>query len=220
VRVGQTEQKQLTVTNTGSADLVTGVVGSTDPLAAPFSIANNTCSNRTLAPNASCTLRVRLSGTSQGLKTDTFNIPSNDPDTPNLTVSVTGTVVQKVGVQPIQGIATTTATCTNQNTGQSVPITLSGATSLNCETAGLTAAPGNVVIVQINGTRSAGSVVGGTVRSMGLNQVTCQNVTTGQSRTFDPSPPGPTPRNWNCLGGGWTATNGQSVRMTVRGAAD
>lgn len=221
VRLGQVEQKQLTVTNTGFSNLTTGVVGNTNPLAAPFSIGNNTCNNRTLAPNASCTLNVRLQGTTQGAKTDSFNIPSNDPDTPNLTVSVQGTVVQKVGVQPIQGIATTSATCTNQNTGQSVNITLSGATSLNCENAGLSpVAPGNVIVVQINGTRSNGNVVGGTTRSMGLNQVTCQNVTTGQSRTFDPAPPGPTPRNWNCLGGGWSATNGQQVSMTMRGAAD
>jgi hypothetical protein len=221
VRVGQTEQKQLTVTNTGFANLVTGVVGNTDPLAAPFSIAGNTCNNRTLAPNASCTLNVRLQGTAQGTKNDSFNIPSNDPDAPNLTVATTGVVVQKVGVQPITGVATTTATCTNQTTGQTVNITLSGATSLNCETAGLSPlAPGSVVVIQINGTRSTGSVVGGTVRSMGLTQVTCQNLTTGQNRTFDPAPPGPTPRNWNCLGGGWSATNGQSVRMTVRGAAD
>ena len=220
VRVGQIEQKQLTVTDTGFSTLTTGVVGNSDPIAAPFAIANNSCNNRSLAPNASCTLNVRLQGTTQGAKADSFNIPSNDPDTPNLIVTVQGTVVQKVGVQPIQGIATTTATCTNQNTGQSVPITLSGATSLNCENAGLTAAPGNVVIIQIDGTRSSGSVVGGTTRSMGLNQVTCQNLTTGQNRTFDPAPPGPTPRNWNCLGGGWSATNGQQVRMTMRGAAD
>jgi hypothetical protein len=220
VRMGQTEQQTLTVTNTGIANLMTGVVGNTDPLAPPFAISNNTCNNRNLAPSATCTLKVRLSGTSQGAKSDSFNIPSNDPDTPSLTVSVSGTVVQKLGVASIAGIATTTAVCTNQNTGQNVNITLSGATSLNCETAGLTAAPGNTVIVQINGTRSSGSKVGGVVKSMGLTLVQCQNLTTGQNRNFDPAPPGPNPRNWNCLGGGWTATNGQSVRMTVRGAAD
>jgi hypothetical protein len=136
-------------------------------------------------------------------------------------VNVTGTVVQKVGVDPIQGITSTTAQCTNQTTGQSVGITLSGATSLDCENAGLSpVSPGNTIIIQINGTRSTGNVVGGTLRSMGLNQVTCQNVTTGQSRQFDPPPPGTTPRNWNCLGGGWSATHGQQVRMTVRGPAD
>ena len=221
VRMGQTEQVQVTVTNTGVGVLTTGVVGSTNPLAAPFSITNNTCNNRNLAANASCTLIVRLQGTTQGQKDDSFNVPSNDPDTPNLTVNVTGNVVQRVGVQPIQGITTTTAQCTNQTTGQSVSITLAGATSLNCENAGLSpVSPGNTIIVQINGTRSTGTTVGGTVRSMGLNQVTCQNVTTGQSRQFDPAPPGATPRNWNCLGGGWTATNGQQVRMTVRGPAD
>jgi hypothetical protein len=221
VRQAQVEQQTLTVRNTGSANLMTGQVGSNDPIAPPFSITNNTCNNRNLAPNATCTLNVRLTGNTLGAKSDSFNIPSNDPVTPNLIVNVTGTVVQKVGVASIAGIATTTAKCTNQNTGQSVNITLSGATSLNCETAGLTpVAPGHTVIIQINGTRVSGSVVGGTLRSEGLTLVQCQNLTTGQNRNFDPAPPGPNPRNWNCLGGGWTAATGNSVRMTVRGPAD
>ena len=221
VRMGQVEQKVLTVTNTGVANLTIGTVGNSNPLAAPFSITANTCNNANLAPNTSCTLNVRLNGTTQGAKNDSFNIPSNDPDSPNLTVNVNGTVVQKVGVTSIAGITTTTAVCTNQNTGQVVNITLSGATSLNCETAGLTpVAPGHTVIIQINGTRTSGAVVGGTLRSEGLTLVQCQNLTTGQNRNFDPAPPGPNPRNWNCLGGGWTAANGNSVRMTVRGAAD
>jgi hypothetical protein len=222
VRQGQTEQQVVTLTNSGLTALTTGMIGNSDPLAAPFSIANNTCNNRNLAPAASCTLNVRLQGgASLGTKNESFNVPSNATNNPNVTVPVTGNVVQRVGVQPISGIATTTASCTNQTTGQTVNITLNGATSLNCETAGLSPlAPNSTVIIQINGTRSAGPTVGGTVRSMGLTLVQCQNVTTGQNRNFDPAPPGPNPRNWNCLGGGWTATAGQSVRMTVRGAAD
>jgi len=102
-----------------------------------------------------------------------------------------------------------------------VQINLAGATSLNCETAGLSPlAPGSIVVIQINGTSQGGQNIGGTVKSMGLTQVTCQNLTTGQNRTFDPAPPGPNPRNWNCVGGGWSAANGNNIRMTVRGPAD
>ncbi len=221
VRQGQTEQKQVTVTNTGFAVLNIGALGNTDPLAAPFSLAANTCNGKHLQPNASCTFSVRLQGTTLGAKSDSLNIPSNDADTPSLTVAVTGTIVQKVGVNPITKVTTTTAQCTNQATGQTVPINLAGATSLNCETAGLSpVAPNNVIVIQINGTSQGGANIGGTVKSMGLTQVTCQNLTTGQNRTFDPGTPGPAPRNWNCVGGGWSAAAGNNIRMTVRGPAD
>jgi hypothetical protein len=222
VRQGQTEQQVVTLTNSGLATLSIGAIGNSDPLAAPFSITGNQCSNRNVAPGASCTLNVRITASGNpGVRNDSFNVPSNATNNPNVTVPVTASVVQRVSVQPISGITTTTATCTNQTTGQTVNINLAGATQLNCETAGLSPlAPNSVVVIQINGTRSSGNVVGGTVRSMGLTNVQCQNLTTGQNRNFDPAPPGPTPRNWNCLGGGWTAQPGNSIRMTVRGAAD
>jgi hypothetical protein len=219
--MGQTEQKVVTVTNTGFAVLNIGALGNTDPLAAPYSLASNTCNGKHLNPNASCTVAVRLQGTTQGTKTDSFNIPSNDIDTPNQTVAVTGIVEQKLGVNPITKVTTTTASCTNQTTGQVVQINLAGATSLNCETAGMTPlAPNSIIVIQINGTSQGGTNIGGVVKSMGLSQVTCQNLTTGANRTFDPAPPGPNPRNWNCVGGGWTAASGNSIRITVRGPAD
>jgi hypothetical protein len=221
VRVGQVEQKVVTVMNAGFAPLTLGTIGAGNPLAPPFSITANTCNNAVLAPGGTCTFNVRLAGTSQGAKNDSFSIPSNDPDTPVLIVTTTGTVVPKVGVNAIAGITTTTAVCTNQNTGQSVNLNLAGATTLDCEAAGLApVAPNHLVIIQINGTRVAGPQVGGTMRSAGLSLVQCQNLTSGQNRNFDPAPPGPTPRNWNCLGGGWTAAVGNNVRMTVRGPAD
>jgi hypothetical protein len=221
VRLGQFEQNTLTVKNIGTASVTIGRIGSTDPIAPPFSISSNDCNNRTLAPTATCTVNVRLGGTSQGLKTDRFNIPSNAPDTPNILASVSGLIVPKVGVTSIAGITTTTATCTNENTGQSVNIQLAGATSLNCETSGLSpVAPGASVSVTINGTRSSGNVVGATVRSMGLNIVQCQDLTNGQNRNFDPDPPGPDPRNWNCRNGNWIPQSGDQIRMTVRGPAD
>jgi hypothetical protein len=222
VRLGQVEQKVVTVTNAGFAPLTLGVIGAGNPLAPPFAIAANTCNNQVLQPGGTCTFRVRLSGAPpQGAKNDSFSIPSDDPDTPVLNVTTTGTVVPRVGVTGIAGITTTNAVCTNQNTGQSVNVNLAGATTLDCEAAGLSpVSPNHLVIIQINGTRVAGPQVGGVMRSAGLSLVQCVNLTSGQTRNFDPAPPGPTPRNWNCLGGGWTATPGNSVRMTVRGPAD
>ncbi|MFW2405786.1 MAG: choice-of-anchor D domain-containing protein, partial [Gammaproteobacteria bacterium] len=56
---------------------------------------NNTCSPApaTLAPTQSCTLTVRFEPTTTGDFVDSFDIPSDDPDEPSVTVSVSGTGV-------------------------------------------------------------------------------------------------------------------------------
>ena len=40
----------VTVTNNGAANLVIGAIASVNPLAAPFSIPTDNCSNHTIAP--------------------------------------------------------------------------------------------------------------------------------------------------------------------------
>jgi len=59
-------------------------------LSAPFSILNDTCSGKTLAPSGICTFQVRFSPTSQGAYNDIFDIPSNDRDENSMKVSVNG----------------------------------------------------------------------------------------------------------------------------------
>ena len=90
VTPGLNSTRTVTVTNNGTADLVIGPVGSGDPLAAPFSIPTENCSNQTIAPSGNCTLTVRFSSTSVA-SYDSFDIPSNDPDENPVTVSVSGT---------------------------------------------------------------------------------------------------------------------------------
>jgi outer membrane protein OmpA-like peptidoglycan-associated protein len=85
----------VTVTNDGSGDLVIGVLGTGNPLAAPFSIAaGSTCSGATLAPAATCTIVVRFDPTAEGNVSDSFSIPSNDPDEATVTMAVSGTGTQ------------------------------------------------------------------------------------------------------------------------------
>jgi MYXO-CTERM domain-containing protein len=81
----------VTVTNTGTADLFIGQVAAANPLEAPFSVSSDTCSGRSLAPAATCSLVIRfVPGAPRGFN-DSFNIPSNDPDETSIIVTVTGT---------------------------------------------------------------------------------------------------------------------------------
>jgi VWFA-related protein len=75
------------IQNTGNASLV---IGQISPLNPPFSIASDTCSGKTLAPTRTCSLGIRFSPTSQVSSTATLSIPSNDPDTSTVTISLSG----------------------------------------------------------------------------------------------------------------------------------
>ena len=76
----------ITVTNTGNADLIVGLVTA---LAPPFALAApENCSGATLEPAEFCTLTVDFTPASSGDFTDALDIPSNAP---TVTVSVSGT---------------------------------------------------------------------------------------------------------------------------------
>jgi hypothetical protein len=87
---GRSVDRIVTVTNAAEGNLVIGSVASANPLAAPFSIASDNCSGKTLAAGNNCTVTVRITPTSTGSFTDSFDIPSNDPDQPVVTMQVSG----------------------------------------------------------------------------------------------------------------------------------
>lgn len=91
----------VTVTNAGTADLLIGTVGATDALAAPFSIVNDGCSGQTVAPTANCMIIVRFAPPAVAAASDSFDIPSNDPDSPSVTVSTTGNGVALIPPIPV-----------------------------------------------------------------------------------------------------------------------
>ena len=86
--------RTVSVINVGSTDLIFGNVGVADPLAAPYAIATDTCSGQTIAPTASCAVIVRFSPDTLTAFNDSFDIPSNDPDQPSVTVMVHGTGIE------------------------------------------------------------------------------------------------------------------------------
>ena len=90
VPLGSSSQQMVTVANTGDGDLVLGAIAAADPLSWPFSVITDACSNVVLSAGASCQLTVAFAPTSAGDRSDTFDIPSNDPVSPSLTVAVAG----------------------------------------------------------------------------------------------------------------------------------
>ncbi len=91
IDVGDTSSAQtFTVTNTGNGDLTIGTisVGGTD--AADFGRSSDTCIDQVLAPAASCTLDIDFSPGMPGSRSASLSIPSDDPITPTLNVSLSG----------------------------------------------------------------------------------------------------------------------------------
>ena len=91
VNVGGTSSAQtFTVSNTGVENLIIGALSITGTDASEFSKQNDMCSGQTVALSSSCTVDVLFSPTSAGVKNASLSIPSNDPDTPTVNVSLTG----------------------------------------------------------------------------------------------------------------------------------
>ena len=90
VFVMTSSDQTITVSNDGGASLNIGQIAASNPLAAPFSVTKDTCSNRTVLPAASCSLTVRFTPTSVDASNDSFDIPSSDGDENPLTVTVSG----------------------------------------------------------------------------------------------------------------------------------
>lgn len=91
VTPGTTSAQTVIITNSGAADLVLGIVASTDLLAAPFTLSEDSCSGNTIAPRGACTLTIRFTPTARGPFVDSFEIPSNDPDRHTIMIGVSGT---------------------------------------------------------------------------------------------------------------------------------
>jgi len=137
--VNTTADQTVTVTNSGSANLVIGAIASVNPLAAPFSIMADTCSNQSILPAASCTLTVRFAPTISGSFSDSFDIPSNDPNTVSTSVSVSGTgadlpvpnIAVTDSVAPIADLQVPFSSATVSTTiDQTVTVTNSGTANL------------------------------------------------------------------------------------------
>jgi len=91
-------EQAVYVTNDGDANLT---LGNINALAAPFTIETDNCSGQVLTPGAFCNIKVRFSPSSTGNFSDSFDIPSDDPNENLVTVGVYGTGVGVVSVPDI-----------------------------------------------------------------------------------------------------------------------
>jgi hypothetical protein len=93
VNIGSSSDQIFTVTNAGTTDLAIGdiVIDDITPPSSPFNKTTDTCSNQPLAPDATCSITIRFEPADVIAYTGEFAIPSDDPDNPNLSVSLNGT---------------------------------------------------------------------------------------------------------------------------------
>ena len=188
VTIGYSTTGIVAIGNSGTADLVIGNIGSKDALGLPFSITSDKCTGRTLAPGASCELTVGFAPGGALLSSDSFDIPSNDPKTPSITVNISGTgttappapsIVVTDSVSPaddhlmyfgdvnLGGTATQTVTVTNGGTanlvigqiGQAYPL-IGPFTATGCSGQTLSPAQHCVITVKFQ-PNSAGLFSGG-----------------------------------------------------------
>ena len=94
VAVGSLSATQVfTISNNGTINLVTGGVYLTGPNPYQFSILSQNCSGRTIVPSGTCAIEAQYVPTKTGAMYAKIGIDSNDPDTPNLYINLTGTGV-------------------------------------------------------------------------------------------------------------------------------
>jgi hypothetical protein len=122
ITVGSSSSPQtFTISNTGTADLDISSMSITGSDSGQFTLQTGTCT--TLAPTislgGSCTVTVTFSPTSEGSKSATLQIASNDPDTATLNVSLSGTGgAQAADLPDLTGQwLTMTQTCKTKKSG-------------------------------------------------------------------------------------------------------
>ena len=100
IALSNTSQSQVfSVLNRGLSNLLIGTVGLAGKEPGQFSLQENTCSNATLSPGASCTIGVVFLPLSLGAHSAILSVPSNDPATPQINLSLSGTGVL-LGIVP------------------------------------------------------------------------------------------------------------------------
>ncbi len=90
VHVGDSSFTNLTISNSGSADLIIRQITFSGANTLDFNTRNDNCTGTTLSPSQSCILQIVFSPHSTGPKSAALAISSNDPNTPTQTVSLTG----------------------------------------------------------------------------------------------------------------------------------
>ena len=88
VYIGQYAEKTFVVKNAGLANLR---IYSLNNPSSPFSIQSDGCSGKSITPGSVCNIVVRFTPTSITSYSSNFGINSNDPDSPTVSVNISGT---------------------------------------------------------------------------------------------------------------------------------
>ncbi|MEZ0578429.1 choice-of-anchor D domain-containing protein [Nocardioides sp. MH1] len=97
VRLGQGAERLVTLTNSGTADLVVGTAALTGP--SDFFVVGDGCSGHTVSPGDHCGVTLGFQPLSRGTKTGSLSIPHNATGSPT-TVSLTA-----VGITPVPQVS-------------------------------------------------------------------------------------------------------------------
>lgn len=90
VNAGSSSSVNLTITNSGSADVLIQRLTISGPNVIDFVTQNDYCTGTTLLPSQNCMVQIIFSPHATGSKSATLSISSNDPATPIQTVSLSG----------------------------------------------------------------------------------------------------------------------------------
>jgi hypothetical protein len=91
--VGSSQTRTLTISNSGGGSLRIEKISITGTDSASFKIEKDNCSGKTLSSYSTATIDLAFSPDSEGVKTATLKIASDDSDTPILMIPLTGTGV-------------------------------------------------------------------------------------------------------------------------------
>jgi len=90
VNVGSSSSVNLTITNSGSADVLIQQLAISGPDVIDFITQNDHCTGTTILPSQICTVQIIFSPHALGSKSATLSISSNDPNTPTRMVPLSG----------------------------------------------------------------------------------------------------------------------------------
>ena len=119
---GSSQAQTLSISNRGMEDLAIGAITISGTDASEFIRQKDSCSGHTLIPSKTCTLQVVFSPTSTGSKSATLSIPSGDPATPSVSVTLSGTATASIsgsvtsGGSPLSGVTMTLSGGTSATT--------------------------------------------------------------------------------------------------------
>lgn len=103
VPLGSTMAIPLTIRNSGTADLIIGNIADANPLISQFILDSDGCSGAVITSDAECSFSLIFMPDEAAAFTDTFDIPSNDPDERFVVVTATGTGVIESEQSPTTG---------------------------------------------------------------------------------------------------------------------